>query len=81
MKLWRRRDRRYYGDGTTLHDTGHVDVEIGPDGHVCAVWFRCRTLAFQEHRVTAERAADVRHLEGIELSAVYVRADGAPERG
>ena len=26
-----------YGDGKTIHRTGHVDVEIGPTGEVCAV--------------------------------------------
>ena len=47
---------RYYGNGGTIHHTEHVDVEIGPDGKVCAVWFRCQPLPFKEHECDIERA-------------------------
>ena len=39
---------RYYGDGGTIHGTGHVDVELDPaTGEVTAVWFRCLNLPFR----------------------------------
>jgi hypothetical protein len=44
-----------YGDDRTIHRSGTVDVEIGPDGKVCAVWFRCRLLCFTEARVEQVR--------------------------
>ena len=38
----------YYGDGGTIHGTGHIDVEVDPDtGEVTAVWFRCLNLPFK----------------------------------
>ncbi len=49
-----------YGDDKTIHRVGHVDVEIGPDGNVCAVWFRCRLLPFSSSRVIDSRASDMR---------------------
>ncbi len=49
-----------YGDGMTWHDSGEVNVEIGPDGYVCAVWFRCRLLPWIESRVDACRRTDLR---------------------
>ena len=57
--------RRYGGDGT-IHQTGGVDVEIGPDGRVVSVWFRCAMLPFREARVDEGRAASMR--------AAYVEA-------
>lgn len=50
---------QYYGNGGTIHSTGHLDVEIGPDGHVVSVWFRCLTLPFEEHRVDGRRAQEM----------------------
>jgi hypothetical protein len=50
---------RFYGDGGTIHNTAHLDVEIGPDGHVVSVWFRCQILPFVEHRVDADRATSM----------------------
>jgi len=51
---------RTYGHELTIHQTEHLDVEIAPDGHVCAVWFRCQPVPFEEHRVGVERAAEMR---------------------
>jgi hypothetical protein len=38
----------FYGGDGTIHDTGHVDVQLNKDGDVVAVWFRCRMLPFQQ---------------------------------
>lgn len=46
---------RFYGDGGTIHRTGHLDVET-KDGKVVAVWFRCCRLPFQQAEVTQERS-------------------------
>ena len=55
-----------YGYGNTIHQTGNVNVEIGPDGHVVAVWFRCMPLPFDEHVVDQSRADDMkRMMEGM----------------
>lgn len=36
-----------YGGSDTIHRTGTIDVETGPDGSVAAVWFRCMELPFR----------------------------------
>lgn len=38
---------RFYGDGNTIHSTGHIDV-VTRDGIVTQVWFRCQQLPFQQ---------------------------------
>lgn len=48
-----------YGDGHTIHHTNTVDVEIGPTGEVCAVWFRCRMLPFTQNEVVDSRCAEM----------------------
>lgn len=48
-----------YGHDRTIHQTGDVNVEIGPDGQVVAVWFRCAMLPFTQHKVDAARAEDM----------------------
>lgn len=48
------------GGRNTIHGSHHVDVEIGPDGHVVGVWFRCAVVPFAEHRVDADRADSMR---------------------
>lgn len=48
-----------YGDGNTIHHTNTVDVEVGPNGEVCAVWFRCRMIPFTSNRVIDSRASDM----------------------
>ena len=40
----------FYGGDGTIHQTGHVDVQLNKDGEVVAVWFRCRMLPFEESR-------------------------------
>lgn len=63
-----------YLDGVTVHGVGHLDVEIGPDGAVCAVWFGCRTLPYQVHRVTDEQEAMQRdHDPGVEIRGLHLR--------
>ena len=46
---------RFYGDGTTIHNTGYIDIETH-NGEVIAVWFRCQTLRFNHVEVDEERA-------------------------
>jgi hypothetical protein len=46
----------YYGDGGTIHSTTWLDVETF-QGTVVAVWFRCRSLPFQQHEVDGRRAS------------------------
>ncbi len=59
---------RFYGDGTTIHHTGHLDVETH-EGKVVAVWFRCQVLPFKQVEVDAVRAtmsaSDPDHLPAI----------------
>lgn len=38
--------RHTYGAGGTIHQTGTIDIQVGKDGEIKAVWFRCRTLPF-----------------------------------
>jgi hypothetical protein len=77
--LWRlkqllARPARYYGNGGTVHSTGHVDVEVR-DGKVVAVWFRCQPLPFVQSPASEARAEDMRGmyrkvdvaLTGVEL--------------
>lgn len=52
---------RYYGDGGTIHNTRHVNVEIH-EGKVVAVWFRCAALPFTEHQADDDRAQDMRRM-------------------
>jgi hypothetical protein len=51
---------RVYGHDKTIHRTKEVNVEIGPDGNVCAVWFRCAMLPFTQTHVDADRAIDMK---------------------
>ncbi len=48
-----------YGDDKTIHSTGEVNVELGPDGNVVAVWYRCRMLPFTQTRVDPFRALEM----------------------
>lgn len=59
----------YYGDGGTIHDSGHVDVETF-QGEVVSVWFRCSLLAFKQNEVEEGRAVDMRSFPGQPLSGV-----------
>jgi hypothetical protein len=53
---------RFYGDGGTIHRTGHLDVETH-DGQVVSVWFRCQMLPFKQTEVDERRAAEMRPSE------------------
>lgn len=53
---------RYYGDGGTIHHTGHLDVEVR-DGQVVSVWFRCQPLPFKQ--------TDVGESRGREMESMY----------
>jgi hypothetical protein len=48
-----------YGDNRTIHHSGKVSVEVGPEGRVVSVWFRCHPLAFTADTVGIERAEDM----------------------
>jgi len=55
-----------YGDldsdtRNTIHESNHVDVEIGPNGNVVSVWFRCMRVPFEAHNVDQHRANDMLH--------------------
>jgi hypothetical protein len=65
-----------YGHNGTIHGTRLVNVEIGPDGKVCSVWFRCMMLPFDETRVDEERAASMRGTYAPPLNAVDVTMPG-----
>lgn len=53
-------ESRYYGDGGTIHHTGHVDIETDR-GEVVSVWYRCQLLPFEQKvDVTADRANEMR---------------------
>jgi hypothetical protein len=39
---------RFYGDGGTIHDSGHIDVAVDKDGRVREVMFRCMWLPFSQ---------------------------------
>jgi hypothetical protein len=49
----------FYGGDGTIHQSGHVDVQLDRDGNVVAVWFRCAMLPFNESIVDDEYAAQV----------------------
>ena len=49
-----------YGDGNTYQHSGEVNVEIGPEGDVVAVWYRCRRLPFTETRIDLHRVNELR---------------------
>lgn len=53
-------DSYFYGDGNTIHDTDHIDVEVDSSGEVVAVWFRCKMLPFKARAVDDNRAMDMR---------------------
>ena len=49
-----------------MHRTGVVNIEVGPDGHVSAVWFRCLRVPFDETLVSADRSAEMRKSYALE---------------
>lgn len=66
---WLRRQQlarpgRFYGDGGTVHGTGHLDVETF-NGEVIAVWFRCQMLPFQQVVIDEQRANSVKSRDGV----------------
>lgn len=80
---WARKQRlaspaRYYGDGGTIHNTGHVDVETDATGAVVAVWFRCQMLPFRQTTVDDRRAQQMRaNPTNVSLTGVEVHDGGA----
>lgn len=64
-------ESRYYGDGGTIHQTGHLDVETH-HGTVVAVWFRCQQLPFQQTEVDGERATEMETLSHGEVREIRV---------
>lgn len=69
-----------YGRDKTIHQTGHVDVEISPAGHVVAVWFRCMTLPFEEHFVDIRRAVAMVQMAEHSPPNMLVAIEVDPER-
>ena len=69
---------RFYGDGTTIHSTGYLDVETHV-GTVVAVWYRCQMLPFQQTEVDGRRATEMESatelpgIAGLELTEHYLR--------
>ena len=61
-----------YGNDNTIHRTEHVEVEVDDDGSVVAVWFRCIQLAFTQHQAGDSRAAEMRPVNGVKITAVQV---------
>lgn len=63
---------RYYGDGGTIHNTNHLNVETHC-GTVVAVWYRCQRLPFNQseadgYRATElERPTDLPAITGVEV--------------
>lgn len=55
---------RYYGSGGTIHQTGHLDVEVAPDGDIVAIWFRCQPLPFKVTDADRGRAVEMRSMYG-----------------
>lgn len=55
QSVFNKSNTRYYGDGGTIHNTKHLDVEVH-NGKVVSVWFRCQTLPFKTTIVDADRA-------------------------
>lgn len=78
-EAWKRKQElakpaRFYGDGGTIHGTGHLDVEVDDAGQVVAVWFRCLMLPFKQTDVEPARAREMRsvavhlpQLTGVEV--------------
>lgn len=62
---------RTYGHDQTIHQTGHVDVEVDKRGNVVAVWFRCQPLPFRQSNVDDRRSGD--------MDAMYSTAPGVEE--
>jgi hypothetical protein len=73
-------DTRYYGDGTTVHSSGHLDVEVF-EGRVVAVWFRCQPLPFKQTDVSPERVAYTRGVTLPEICGFELRDEGPSRVG
>lgn len=63
------RKSQVYGHDGTIHQTTHLDVETYK-GRVTAVWFRCATLAFEQHEVNEDRFLDMQEDDGQNIVAV-----------
>lgn len=51
-----------YGDDKTIHSSTWFDVEVGPNGEVVAIWFRCHPIAFKTSYVDEDRAVEMRQM-------------------
>lgn len=56
---------RTYGWNGTIHHSEEVDIQIGPDGKVIAVWFRCQMLPFSVSHVELNRSTPNNELPRI----------------
>lgn len=67
--------------GGTIHQTGHLDIETH-DGKVIAVWFRCRTLPFQQHETGYQRFSDLKQMgqPSIQITGInFEDVDATPD--
>lgn len=83
---WRLKQRlarpsRYYGDGGTIHRTGHLSIETY-QGRVISVWFRCQQLPFQVHEVDSGRVVEMAGSDAhrTRITGVEVRELDYPPR-
>lgn len=75
---------RFYGDGTTIHSIGHLDIEVH-GGKVVAVWYRCQMLPFTQHEIASDRVAtvyatDYRNYPAIRGVVLDEEPDGQAQR-
>ncbi len=70
-----------YGYTGTIHQTTELDVELGPDGSVVAVWFRCMALPFRVTKATDQRAAEMERLYQQNVRQRLVAVDLEPPGG
>lgn len=73
------RTRRYGGQGT-IHQTGHLDVEIW-NGRIVAVWFRCQALPFRQANVDQRRANEMLGMYGTHHMPKLVGVEVADNYG
>lgn len=71
-----------YGHDKTIHSTKEVNIEIGPDGRVVSVWFRCLLLPFDVTNVNAARADEMEkaYQKNPPRAVIAIEVEEASER-
>lgn len=59
QRLFAKQGAFYYGDGGTIHNNTHLDVEVDAHGRVLGVWFRCIQLPYKTSLASNRRASDL----------------------